>query len=246
MIKRLGVYIILPILFGFLMFLYGFSRGRNQEKKIKDIEVEFTVGSNPFLTHQTVNKLLIQNEETVKNQSKSVVDLHRLETELLSNPYVEEASVFITLEGLLKAYIKQREPVARIISDDDVYYVDKFGKKFPLSSNFSARVPLVKGISSTEDINQVVKFLAIISEDDFFKKELVSIQKVTTNDFVFNVRSGDYKIEFGAFENVSTKIKKLKAFYNKALLDNTIQEYKIVNVKYHNQVVCTKQNQDGK
>ena len=39
---------------------------------------------------------------------------------------------------------------------------------------------------------------------------------------------------------VSVKFQKLKAFYNKAQIDKTIEQYKSISLKYHNQVVCAK------
>jgi len=36
------------------------------------------------------------------------------------------------------------------------------------------------------------------------------------------------------------KFKKLKAFYNTTFADQTINNYRTINLKYHNQVVCTK------
>ena len=54
------------------------------------------------------------------------------------------------------------------------------------------------------------------------------------------MRSGNYKIDFGKLTKMDVKFKKLKAFYNKTFLDKTIESYKTINVKYHNQVVCTK------
>jgi cell division protein FtsQ len=54
------------------------------------------------------------------------------------------------------------------------------------------------------------------------------------------VRSGDYRINFGDLTEIERKIKKLKAFYNKAFLDSTIHKYKTINIKYHNQVVGEK------
>ena len=47
-----------------------------------------------------VNKLLIQNDTTVKNQAKSVINLYSLEKTCLENPYVENAAVFLTIWGL--------------------------------------------------------------------------------------------------------------------------------------------------
>lgn len=246
MMKKLATYSILPMLAIFLMVLYGFTKERSGRKKIKEIEVEFEAGSNPFLTHEAVNKLLIQSQVTVKNQSKRIIDLHGLEKQVLANPYVKEATVSITLEGLLKTQITQKEPVARIISGKEVYYVDNKGAKIPLSENFSARVPLIKGVDLEEDVQEITELVSLIINDDFLNKEIVSIQKMKNNEYIFNVRSGDYTINFGTFSDVNTKKKKLKAFYNKALKDKTINKYKVINVKYHNQVVCTKEDQDGK
>ena len=82
--------------------------------------------------------------------------------------------------------------------------------------------------------------LSFILEDDFLQKEIVSIKKSDVNEYQFSVRSGNYKIDFGKLNNVDVKFKKLKAFYNKTFLDKKINEYKTINVKYHNQVVCTK------
>lgn len=243
--KKLIPYLLFPLLALLMMLLYGFSLNRNQQKKVTDVVVEFKEGENNFLTHELVNKLLIQNNEEVKNQSKSIINLHVLENKVLANPYVEEATVFLTPGGLLKTHIKQREALARIITDDENYYVDKYGVKIPLSSNYSARVPLVLGVKSLKDIKEITQLVTLFYKDDFLRKEIVAVKKMPNAEYVFSVRSGDYKINFGKYVNVDHKIKKIKAFYNKALLDKTIFNYKTINVKYHNQVVCTKQHQDG-
>ncbi|MGB1042144.1 MAG: cell division protein FtsQ/DivIB [Tenacibaculum sp.] len=244
--KKVTTYFTFFFLLVFLAFLYGFTSDRNGVKKVKNVAIEFEAGENNFLTHSIVDKLLIQNQEFVKNQPKRVVDLHFLETNVLANPYVEKTAVFLTVQGVLKTIIKQRKPIARIVNKNDSYYVDKYGMKIPLSSNFSARVPLVSGVGESEDIKELTQLIKIIEGNDFLVKEVIAIQKNAKNEYVFRVRSGDYKIIFGTFKNANQKIKKLLAFYNKALTDKTIQNYKTINVKYHNQVVCTKQNQDGK
>lgn len=246
MIKKIATYSVLPILVGFVFFLYGFSSDRNKRKKVKAIQVQFEEGDNHFLTHESVNKLLIQNNDSVKNQPKSSVDLHCLEEVVSSNPYVEKANVFLTLQGVLKTQVKQRKPIARIVSNTESFYVDAFGVKIPLSTNFSARVPLVQGVKSNEDIKELTQLVMFISKNDFLKKEIIGIQKNKFNEYAFKVRSGEYVIDFGKFKNIGVKFKKLKAFYNVSLADGTIKNYKNISIKYHNQVVCTKQEKDGK
>ena len=239
-IKRFLKYMLFLVLIGCLSFLYSFSSIRNQQKKVTEIIVEFEDGDNNFLTHAMVNKLLIQNNETVQNQAKSVIDLYNLENNVSKNPYVEKAAVFLTVQGVLKSVIKQRTPVARVINKNDSYYIDKEGVKVPLSDNYSARVLLVSGVKDEEDVSEILPLIDKILKDDFLRKEVVGIEKSDVNEYQFSVRSGNYKIDFGNLTEVDVKFKKLKAFYNKTFEDETIQIYKTINVKYHNQVVCTK------
>src|SRR3990167_2209991 len=107
-------YIIGILLVSLVVFLYGFSNLKNRTQKVADISIEFEQGDNLFMDYQMVNKLLIQNGGTVKNLTKSVIDLHNLEAKIRSHPMVESASVFLTVDGFLKAKIRQRTPIARV------------------------------------------------------------------------------------------------------------------------------------
>ncbi|PQJ21117.1 cell division protein FtsQ/DivIB [Tenacibaculum sp. SG-28] len=243
--KKIATNLLFILLLGFLGFLYGFTKERNEAKKVKNSVVQFAEGANNFLTHKAVNKLLIQNQKNVQNQPKSVVDLHSLETVVSNNPYVEKAAVFLTIDGVLKTFIKQRTAIARLVHKDSSFYVDKFEASMPLSANYSARVPLVSGVKCAEEINELIRLIEVIAKDDFFVKEIIAIEKTPQKEYVFTVRTGNYKILFGTFTGATQKLRKLKAFYNKALKDGTINRYKEINLKYHDQVVCSKYNQDG-
>jgi cell division protein FtsQ len=238
--KRVLKYLLFAVLIGFLSFLYSFTAVRNSQKKVAKIEVKFQAGNNNFLTHFMVNKLLIQNDTIVTNQAKSVIDLYNLENNVLKNPYVEKAAVFLTIGGVLKTNIKQRTPIARIFSNKDTYYIDKQGVKVPLSSNYSARVLLVQGVENSADIKMILPLISYILEDDFLHKEIVGIVKSDVDEYEFSVRSGNYKIDFGKLDDFEVKFNKLKAFYNTTYKNKTIQEYKTITVKYHNQVVGAK------
>ena len=209
-------------------------------KTVKKVVVEFSAGDNNFLTHSIVNKLLIQNDSSVKNQAKSVIDLYKLEKTVSKNSYVENAAVFLTIDGTLKSIVKQRVPIARITDVNGSYYIDKQGVKIPLSTSYSPRVMLVSGVETDKDIDEILPLISYILEDNFLHKEVVGIKKFADAEYQFSVRSGNYKIDFGKLIEIDLKFKKLKAFYNKTFKDQTIQNYKMINVKYHNQVVCTK------
>lgn len=228
------------LLLALVVFLYGFSHKKNNAKVVSDIAIEFEQGNNLFMDHQIVNKLLIQNNVTVKNQGKSVIDLHSIEANVLSHPMVEDAAIFLTIDGLLKAKIKQRTPIARVLSNTNSYYIDRQAKIMPLSANHSARVLLVSGDIKDADIKKIHLLVTKILNDDFLKKQIINIQKMQDDEFVLETRVGDQKIVIGKIDNLNQKFKNLKSFFSKTMADKTIENYKAINIKYNNQVVCTK------
>ena len=221
-------------------FLVGFSHEKNKDVRVQDVSVEFEEGNNLFMDYQMVNKLLIQNGKAVKNQSKSVIDLHKLEANVLSHPMVESASVFLTVDGLLKTKIKQRTPIARVITQNKDYYIDSQAKKMPLSINYSARVLLISGDIGEDDNDKIHLLVSKILNDDFLKKQIVAVEKMKNNAFVLITRIGDQKIEIGKIENLDSKFKNLNSFFNKTMADQSIDNYISINLEYNNQVVCTK------
>ena len=245
-LKKILKYIILPILLGGIGFLYGFSNDRNSQQIITKSVVKFHANEPYFLTEQIVNKLLIQNNARVKKQAKSVIDLYMLEEQVLENPYVEKVSLFITVDGNLNTVIQQREPIARILDGNSSYYVDSQAVKVPISENYSARVPVITGISNKNEVSRLIVLLNKIVEDNFLSKEIIGIELKAQNEYMFTVRSGNYRINFGDLTEIDSKIKKLKAFYSKVFLDSTIHKYKTINIKYHNQVVGEKITGYGK
>lgn len=222
------------------MFSYGFSHHKHSVKKVHDIAIEFEQGENLFMDYQMVNKMLIQNGKTVKNEAKTVIDLHKLEANILAHSMVESASVFLTVDGLLKTKIKQRTPIARVLTDSKSYYIDREAKVMPLSENHSARVLLISGEITEADNDKIYLLVTKILSDEFLKEQIIGAQKTRNNEFVLSSRIGDQIIELGKIENLDMKFKNLKSFFNKTMMDNSIDNYSSINLKYNNQVVCTK------
>lgn len=223
-----------------ITFLVGFTYERNKLKKVREINIEFEGENVLFMNYEMVNKLLIQNGKSVKNEPKTVIDLHLLEANILSHPMVEDASVFLTVDGLLNAKVKQRTPIARVITGNKSYYIDRQAKIMPLSINYSARVLLVSGSISETDTKEIYALVTEILNDEFLKKQIIGIQKVAKNEYILSTRIGEQKIMLGKIEDLKLKFKNLKIFYTKTMTDQTINNYTTINLKYNNQVVCTK------
>ena len=237
--KKYIIYIKGVLFIGIVAFLFGFASYRNKLKKVTDIDVSFTNGDNLFITYETVNKLLIQNYGELKSQPKENIILRSLEQTLKSNDMIEDADVFLTVEGKLGASIKQRTPIARVNDEAVAYYIDAKGDRMPLSANYSARVPLLSGVKGN-NFKNAYTIASLIFNDSFLQKQIIGIEQNSKKEFVLRTRIGNQQIELGSMDNVNAKFKKLKAFYNKVLKDKTIDKYQTINLIYSNQVVCTK------
>lgn len=240
-LKKYILHIKFFLLILLVIFLYGFSTHRNENRKIKDINIVFENGDNLFISYEMVNKLLIQNLETNINQSKEKLNLNNLEKFIQSSEMIENAEVFLTIGGDLGAIITQRSPVLRVANKTGSYYYDKLGKKMPLSNNYSARVPITSSELNENNCSDIICLANRIKSDDFLRKQIIGINQIeNTNQFELRTRLGNQIIIFGELKRVDEKIKKLKIFYQKAILDSTINNYKTINLKFNNQVVCAK------
>lgn len=230
------------IKFGFLIILVGFffafGTHRNSQRFLIGKEIIFLDDNNHFITHETVNKLLIQNNADVTSIAKEILDLKEMESRLNNNPMISKAEVFVTVDGVLGAKIKQRKPIARVAAAT-VYYIDEDGLEMPLSEVYSARVPLITG-KSVFDYETLRPLLLKIRDDQFMNHQVVGIHLEDNDELTFYLRKHDLKIVFGKPENIDTKFRNFKAFYQKTVKDSSISDYNLVNLKFNNQVVGTK------
>ena len=226
-------------LFGLVIFLFAFATVRNETRKVSSIDIRFIGENNLFIAHETVSKLLIQKHKSVKNLAKETLDLNQLEKVLNSNPMIKSAEVYVTVNGVVKADIEQKTPVARV-STTESYYIDDEGFYMPLSSNFTARVPIVTGYVKKSNLKNVYTVANKVKNDDFLMKNVVEIHQNIDQTISLKLRQCDFTVQVGTINFLNKKINNLKAFYQKNLQDKTLNNYSKVNLQFDNQVVCTK------
>ena len=238
--KKIITYLKITALLALVGFLYGSAQYKNNQHKISEISVHFVEMQPKFLTANKVENLLKKTMPSLLNVPKSEIDLHTLENVLRQNDMVETAEVFISPKGKLTVEVTQRVPILRLTSGSKTYYLDRHGKEMPLSPNYSARVPLVTGVSSKEAKQEVFQLAQILQADEFYKKQIIGIHRKINGDYLLSTRIGRHKVLFGKFKNTTDKLKKLRVFYKKEWETETLKKYKLINLKYNHQVVCSK------
>ena len=230
----------LVLMFALVIFLFSFTSNRNSHRKLKKSEVIFVGENNDFVKQETVNKLLIENKSDVHTIAKEDLNLNKLEKSINQHPMIEKSDVFVTVDGVLKVMVKQKTPIARVFDELGSFYIDYEGNTMPLSEINTARVPLVSGEITNKNKKELSKILKIIYDDEFLKKNIIGVQILSGDELMMTNRNFDYQIDFGKMINVDRKFKNYKAFFQKAVLDSTLYKYKKINLRFTQQVVCTK------
>ena len=230
----------LAIVFAVVLFLYSFTSARNHNRKLIRSEVIFIGENTNFVTQETVNKLLIDYKTDVKTIAKEKVFLTKVEKAVNNHPMIEKAQVFMSVDGVLKATVKQRNPIGRIFENEGSSYIDYQGASMPLSDQETARVPIITGSVNAENYDNLVVVLKQIYDDDFLRKNITGLQIMPDQSVLMTNRMYDFKILFGKLINSASKFKNYKAFFQKAEEGHLLTKYKNINLIYNHQVVGTK------
>ncbi|WP_310380769.1 cell division protein FtsQ [Flavobacterium sp.] len=230
----------LVLMFSLVVFLFSFTSNRNSQRKVAKSTVIFVGNIDPFINQETVNKLLIENNQDPQSIGKDKLDLNKLEKSLNGHEMIEKSDVFVSIDGILKAVVKQKTPIARVFNNGHSFYIDYEGNTMPLSDNFTARVPLVSGEINKKNKEDLADLFRIIYDDAFLKKNIIGAQIMPNGSLLMFNRNFNYQIDFGRIMNLEHKFKNYKAFFQKAVLDSSLYKYKIIDLRFSQQVVCTK------
>ena len=93
------------------------------------------------------------------------------------------------------------------------------------------------------DFTNLINFVTKVEEDSFWGAEIVQFvaDTISTGEISLRLipRSGDFIIEFGTLADGEHKLEKLQEFYDKGLSRMGWDRFRIVDVRYDKQVICT-------
>jgi cell division protein FtsQ len=245
-----------PLLVGFgwvisltgLVVLMSFIEVKKAELVCKRIKV-YIPGNQYFIDRQEVDNILQASSHTLIGRRLKNIDIHALENKLKKNPFVELATVYTEMDGTLQVEVSQRQPVLRVMNRfDQDFYVDQHGLKMPLSQNFTARVLVVNGYIDelfankvdslhTPLAREIFKTADFIRKDSLWDAQIAQLYVNENHEIELVPRVGNQRILLGNADSLGTKFDNLKIFYKQALPMVGWDAYKLINIKYSNQVI---------
>jgi cell division protein FtsQ len=248
----------------YLVVALSFASNKAEMAVCSSIDINIADSlNNAFVTKSDVLKTLEREHSNFIGIPLSMINTHILEQQIKAMQAVKGAEVYKTAEGKLAINIEQRKPIVRIINrQGQSYYIDVEGRTLPLSSKFTSHVLIING-NITEPFNiepnievlkwtgknitnesplicQLYDFAKFIVNDPFWRAQITQIYVDNPNSIELIPRVGPHTVILGNLDEYRTKLAKLKLFYERALPEEGWNKYKEINLKFKNQIVCTK------
>ena len=227
--------------------LLGAAMTKKNNKACADIKVEITGAEEHLFIDEKDVKDLINEHSNLENKKMSEVDLKAIETELEKTPWVKNAELFFDNNQILQVRVEERQPVGRVFTaEGSSFYIDSGGIRLPLSEKLSARVPMFTNFPSDKTVmassdsallKGVVSMGKFITADSFWRAQIQQVYITAQGTFELIPIIGDQTIVFGDASDLESKFNNLYTFYKKAWLQNGINAYEKLDVRFKNQVV---------
>jgi cell division protein FtsQ len=247
-----------------LFVLLGASMSASNRAMLADVKVQIDFGEGNFFIDKDEVVEVVNDLGYLKDSTLMInLDSRRIEHVLENNAFIHSAEVYEQLNGVLNVDVKVRQPILRVYTQTgQSVYLDEEGKFMPLSSQYAARTPITNGYISVnlkslvgKDINQIADSLEhpdltvirelflIVTEcrkDPFWKAQFNQFYVNASHEIEMIPRVGDHIVLVGNAKDIEKKLNKLRLFYSKGLNKTGWNEYRTINLKYANQVVCSK------
>ncbi len=243
----------------------GFVESEHSKLRCKDVDISLnTAGENSFLTQAEVMKTIEQLlGDTVVGKPMKEISISLIRSRLEENQYVAHATVYATVDGILKVEISQRSPMVRVQNAlGECFYLSDDGRMIPVSFLYTARVPFANGLI-TEKYDVARDLVPVIDGPPEISNRITTLQKIymlgnalqqypflkaqieqifvdSEGDIELIPLAGEHTVILGNVDYLTEKLDKLTAFYQYGLKLKGYNTYKSINIKFKNQIICLK------
>lgn len=222
-----------------------------ESKKCTGISIRIMGVSNNFFIDKNDVQEIIKNIVGNKINGKPIreFDLNRIEKDLRKEVWISKADLYFDRNCILKAEIIEKEPIARVFSNDgSSFYIDDLINRLPLSNKHAARLPVFTNFSTSlkvmtkadSNLLRGIKQMSLyIQRDSFLMAMIDQVYIIGQNQYELIPKMGDQIVLFGDEKNMEKKFEKFKLFYKKIVPQYGWSKYNKIKLDYENQIVAT-------
>jgi cell division protein FtsQ len=242
-LKKFLLIVVALMTIGYLVFSASYFRKLSRNKLCESFEVVIADSNRvQFVLTRDIERLVKRHNLHPVGKSFGDINTLAIRDTILTNQLVESAEVYTTPAGGIVAAIRQRQPVIRVItSQGRSYYVDQERRIMPVTPAFTVYVPVVTGaVTETMAREELYDFAMFLQRNADWDAWIEQIEVRSNDDVVLIPRAGDFSIVMGSLKDYPVKLSKFIRFVDQGLNVLGWNRYSEINLKYENQVVCTR------
>ncbi len=244
----------------YLVLVLGFAGKQYEGVLCRGMEIVILDSLERGLIHAgDIENMVRLDHPEVAGMPISDINMGGIEENLVNLPAISSAQVYADVRGHLIIEVTQRIPLARVEDRDHrKYYLDAQGYIIPAEMDYAPHVLHINGHipgkygkqsrimpekggdgqgGLMEDLLKMVRF---IQADPFWSSQIEQLYVNQKGEFELVPRVGAQIILFGGADRMETKFFKLETLYREGFSHTGWNNYEIINLKYNNQVICTK------
>jgi cell division protein FtsQ len=254
--RRIAVILFWLVIFAGLIVLVGFIEKEHKKITCKSIAILIDYNNaDPLIDEHMIKKSVHASFDTLVGRRISDINLVEIEKLVQKNDFIANAQVFHTLTGHLTIKVVQKQPLLRIINEQNQnYYLAVSGSAMPVKQGFSSRILVASGhipypYSDTLNLiknenfpilNDLHRLALHIKNDEFLNAMIEQIYVTQASEFELVPKLGKQIIQFGDINDMDQKFEKLIVFYRYGMGRAGWGTYKTINLRFRDQVVCSK------
>ncbi|MDG5800946.1 cell division protein FtsQ [Marinilabiliaceae bacterium ANBcel2] len=227
-------------LLGYFPVMISFVSVAERSAILSDVRVHVVDSMEvSFIKGEEIRANLLDNYPSLLGYEISNLNLYQLEQFVKEHSAIMECNIYDSPEGIINIIVEQHKPVVRIFDKNRSFYLNRSGEEIPVSDAFTARVLVVNG-AIPNDLDQLKRVVDIIAADSFWYSQIEQIYINDDNQYLLVPRVGDHHILLGEAVDVDIKLRNLKAVYREGLSPQEWNEFKVIDLRYRNQVLCSR------
>lgn len=238
----------------FLMVSLNFTRRESRQLVCTGIEINVTDSStNWFIRDDEILAKLNGLKKNIKGVPIREVNTLQIEQLLRSNAMAKTVEAYTTSDGKLNIDIRQRQPIVRVFDAwGRSYYIDREGVVVSTSANYTSHVLVASGhfeqlvragqqvADSAGILSQIYSVANFVATNSFWEAQIEQLYVRADGDIELIPRVGAHQIVLGDATDLQRKFSHLRVLYEKGFSYTGWNNYSVINLKYYNQIICTK------
>ncbi|MCB0794177.1 MAG: hypothetical protein KDB88_05525 [Flavobacteriales bacterium] len=241
--------------------LLGFVESTSESMPVNDIRIEVQgLGEVQFIDEAMVRNIMLTDQSGIMGVPLGRMDLRVIEDRLREVPAIANAEVYSTMDGVLHVKVDQRVPLVRVMMKEGKgLYLDRNGYAMPTSPVHSPRVLVALGAVRAPDVSEQVRHVLsgdstwagthlpglyrlakAIDADPQWRSLFDQVVVHANGQFELIPIVGMHHILIGDGSDLDHRLEKLRIFYDKGLHQADSRRYSTIDLRFADQVVCTK------